>query len=176
MKTIATLFLSIVAFVLTGRAADVTVLPNLAYKSGASLNDYERERCVLDLYLPTNRAFATLVCFHGGGLTGGNKDGCRALGRMFVQEGIALAAANYRLSPRVKSVSPTLIIMGDHDWPARVEENQYFVALQKVAGNKNIRFLQIPDRTHGSIAGKIPEPNDPAREAMLKFIRSNGRE
>jgi acetyl esterase/lipase len=277
MKTIVTLFLSVFAFVFTSRSAEVTILLNLAYKSGGDLSAYERERCVLDLYLPTNRAFATLVWFHGGGLTGGNKDGCRALGRMFAQEGIALAAANYRLSPKVKfpayiedaaaavawacahipehggdvkkvfvgghsaggyltsmlgmnpaylakhgldrsamagllpvsgqmmthftvraerglatnsitaddaapifytrvDFPPTLIIMGDHDWPARVEENQYFVALQKVAGNRNIRSLQILHRTHGSIAGKIPEPNDPAREAMLKFIRSNGRE
>ena len=68
-------------------------------------------------------------------------------------------------------VPPMLIIMGDHDWPARVEENQYFVAVEKVAGNKHIAFLQIPDRNHGSIVGEIPKPNDPAREAMLKFIR-----
>ena len=35
---------------------------------------YIKERCVLDIYYPTNQKnFATIVWFHGGGLTGGNK-------------------------------------------------------------------------------------------------------
>lgn len=34
-----------------------------------------RERCVLDVYYPLNtKGFVTLVWFHGGGLTGGNKE------------------------------------------------------------------------------------------------------
>ena len=35
---------------------------------------YINERCVLDLYLPEDvKRFPTVVWFHGGGLTGGNK-------------------------------------------------------------------------------------------------------
>jgi hypothetical protein len=30
----------------------------------------------------------------------------------------------------------------------------------------------IADRTHGSIAGKIAEPGDPAREAILSFTKT----
>ena len=33
-------------------AQDIEVRENLAYKSGSGLTDYERERCLLDLYLP----------------------------------------------------------------------------------------------------------------------------
>jgi carboxylesterase type B len=35
-------------------------------------DNYISERCVLDIYYPTNKKdFATIVWFHGGGLTGG---------------------------------------------------------------------------------------------------------
>ena len=35
---------------------------------------YINERCVLDIYLPKNvKDFATVIWFHGGGITGGEK-------------------------------------------------------------------------------------------------------
>jgi acetyl esterase/lipase len=59
-----------------------------------------RERCRLDVYLPEGtNGFATVVWFHGGGLTGGN----RAIPKELQEKGIAVVAANYRLSPKVKS-------------------------------------------------------------------------
>ena len=64
------LSLCVLALVLGSRAADITILTKVAYKTGETLTDYERERCVLDLYLPTNSAFPSFVWFHGGGLTG----------------------------------------------------------------------------------------------------------
>lgn len=67
-------------------------------------NTYIKERCVLDLYYPTNqKAFATVVWFHGGGLTSGNKEIPRAL----TKQGIAVVGVNYRLYPKVKA--PTYI-------------------------------------------------------------------
>ena len=73
---------------------------DIAYREGNALTDYTRERCRLDVYYPggTN-GYATVVWFHGGGLTGGAKsvpDGLK-------EKGIAVVAANYRLSPRAKS-------------------------------------------------------------------------
>jgi len=63
-------------------------------------DDYINERCVLDIYFPKNtRGFATVVWFHGGGLTGGNKEIPVAL----TNKGIGIVAVNYRLSPMVKS-------------------------------------------------------------------------
>lgn len=55
---------------------------------------YRAERCKLDLYLPGRPGFATVVWFHGGGLTGGNK----YLPRELLESGLAVAAPNYRLS------------------------------------------------------------------------------
>jgi acetyl esterase/lipase len=73
---------------------------DVPYKTGAGLSEYEQERCRLDVYTPSNGSdFATVVWFHGGGLTGGNKSIPEGLKR----QGIAVVAANYRLSPKVKS-------------------------------------------------------------------------
>ncbi len=70
---------------------------------GDSINKsdaYINERCVLDLYYPAKeKNFATVVWFHGGGLTGGSKELPKAL----MQQGIAVIGVNYRLSPKVKS-------------------------------------------------------------------------
>lgn len=61
---------------------------------------YIKERCVLDLYYPTNiKNFPTIVWFHGGGLTGGEKEIPDAL----KEKGFAVVGVNYRLSPKVKA-------------------------------------------------------------------------
>lgn len=62
-------------------------------------DNYISERCVLDIYYPTNsKGFPTVVWFHGGGLTGGKKEIPAAL----KEKGIGIVAVNYRLSPKVK--------------------------------------------------------------------------
>jgi acetyl esterase/lipase len=252
----------------------IVVIKNLPYKPGDAVSPYEKERCKLDVYLPkSGKGFATLVWFHGGGLKGGNKDGATKMARSLAESGLAVVAANYRLSPKARypaylqdaaaavtwtkahiaehggnpkrifvsghsaggyltlmlgldprylhdsgteaselagyipisgqtmthytvreergigqftiiadEAAPVhyarkytpmfLVLYADHDVPARAEENAYFVAIMKAAGNSQISGLQIADRTHGSIAGKISEPGDPAREAILEFINS----
>jgi acetyl esterase/lipase len=55
---------------------------------------------VLDLYYPKNiKDYPTIVWFHGGGLTGGNKFIPDAL----KEKGVAVVAVNYRLYPKVKA-------------------------------------------------------------------------
>lgn len=68
---------------------------------------------------------------------------------------------------------PFLVLYADHDMAARAEENVYFVSVMQAAGNKNVTGQLIDDRTHGSIAGKIVNEGDPARTAILEFIRAN---
>ncbi|MFC4723206.1 alpha/beta hydrolase [Geojedonia litorea] len=63
-------------------------------------DQYINERCVLDIYYPKHvKGFSTVVWFHGGGLTGGNKEIPQAL----KEKNIAVIAVNYRLYPKVKS-------------------------------------------------------------------------
>jgi len=74
--------------------------PNLLYRSGTALTDYMQERCRLDVYHPlATNGFATVVWFHGGGLTGGSRE----IPHELQGKGIAVVAVNYRLSPKVKA-------------------------------------------------------------------------
>jgi acetyl esterase/lipase len=73
-------------------------ISDIPYRKGG--DEYMRERCRLDIYYPTNiRQFPTVVWFHGGGLTGGE----RSIPSALKGHGIAVIAVNYRLSPKVKS-------------------------------------------------------------------------
>jgi acetyl esterase/lipase len=65
---------------------------------------------------------------------------------------------------------PTLILMGDDDWPGRLEECQYFVKLLKVLKHPDAELRVIPGRNHNSIAEKAAEAGDPAMGAVLRFI------
>ncbi|WP_186756599.1 alpha/beta hydrolase [Echinicola salinicaeni] len=61
---------------------------------------YINDRCVLDIYYPIGKqGFATVVWFHGGGLTGGEKEIPQAL----KEKGIAVIGVNYRLYPKIKA-------------------------------------------------------------------------
>lgn len=80
----------------------LTIVRDVAYKSGEGLTSYEIERCKLDLYLPEGgEDFATLLWFHGGGITEGSKSDPMTVGiaKWFARHGVAVALANYRLSP-----------------------------------------------------------------------------
>lgn len=69
------------------------------YEMNANSDSYTQERCKLDVYYPVNKKnFATVVWFHGGGLTGGEKEIPEAL----KQQGMAVIGVGYRLSPRAK--------------------------------------------------------------------------
>jgi len=259
--------------------SEVEIIKNIPYRSGANLSDYERERCLLDLYLPKPRTRCpAIVWFHGGGMTGGSKDDGSTIvvAKRFARAGIAVATVNYRLYPKakypafiddaaastawvIKHISeyggnpdsvfiaghsaggyltgilgmdpkylekygfstsklagmipvsgqafthyvirqqhgvpnpklntvcddaapcyhvrkdspPILIIMGDHDWPARAQENRFFEAMLKIAGHPDVEFRQFANRDHGSIIGKIPEPNDPVAEVIIDFVHKH---
>ncbi len=73
---------------------------NISYRSGDNLDEYQKERCKLDVYFPEkSENFTTVVWFHGGGLTGGQKSVPARLKNME----IAVVAVNYRLSPKAQS-------------------------------------------------------------------------
>lgn len=57
------------------------------------------EMCRLDFYYPADRKnFATIVWFHGGGLTGGKRD----IPKQLKEQDLAVVGVDYRLSPKVK--------------------------------------------------------------------------
>jgi acetyl esterase/lipase len=74
--------------------SDISYVP----EEQTEVTEYQQERCRLDVYYPENQTgFATVVWFHGGGLTGGN----RSIPAGLKGQGMAVVAVNYRLYPKV---------------------------------------------------------------------------
>jgi len=98
MRRLALLLLfSVTAFVALAQITYKTE-SNISYRTG-NLDDYQKERCKLDVYYPENLdSFTTVVWFHGGGLTGGEK----SIPERLKNQKIAIVAVNYRLGPKVK--------------------------------------------------------------------------
>lgn len=99
-----TTLLLVSGFVLLAQAPKYGTKLNIPYYSDAirNSNEYIKERCVLDVYYPENaKAVATVIWFHGGGLTGGSKEIPEAL----KQKNICVVGVNYRLSPKVAAPS-----------------------------------------------------------------------
>ena len=65
--------------------------------SDVAADGYRQARCKLDLYYPEGKpGFATVIWFHGGGLT----DGEKSIPAMLKERGVAVAGVNYRLVPK----------------------------------------------------------------------------
>ena len=81
---------------------DPIVHANIPYYSEAVLtnaDDYQKSQCRLDVFVPVDaERLPVLIWFHGGGLTGGQKD----VPKFLKQERIVLVAVGYRLSPNAK--------------------------------------------------------------------------
>lgn len=73
---------------------------NILYRDSLTASPYMLERCRLDLYFPQGmNNFKTVIWFHGGGLTSGNK----YIPDQLRNQGFAVAAVNYRLYPQIKA-------------------------------------------------------------------------
>ncbi len=103
---------------------------NILYRTDGTPTDYMQQRCRLDVYYPADKkAFTTVVWFHGGGLTGGEK----FIPAELKEKGIAVVAAGYRLSPQAKC-------------PAYIEDAAAAVAwtfqnIEKYGGSTNRIFV-----------------------------------
>jgi acetyl esterase/lipase len=150
-------------------AGGVTVRPDQPYRGGPTLTPYERERCRLDLYLPEGaHGYATLVWFHGGSLTAGAKTDVAGLGRRLAEAGVAVAAVNYRLSPRVTFPAYVADAAAAVAWVhAHIAEhggdpNRVFVGGHSAGGyltlmvGMDARYLARDGLKLGNIAGLVP--------------------
>ena len=73
-------------------SVDIKTLPISPYGAGA-----------VDLYLPVGvSAPPVIVYFHGGGLEGGDRTSDRELYMDAAQNGVAVAAADYRVYPEAR--------------------------------------------------------------------------
>jgi acetyl esterase/lipase len=101
------------------------------YAESVSKQDtYLASQCTLDIYYPKGlKNFATIVWFHGGGLTGGKKEIPQAL----LDKGYAVIGVEYRLSPKV--TAPKYI----EDAAAAVAWT--FQHISNYGGNPNLIFI-----------------------------------
>ena len=105
---------------------NIRYYPESVYKN----DKYIDTQCTLDIYYPKNiKNFATIIWFHGGGLTAGNKEIPKAL----MEKGFAVIGVEYRLSPKV--IAPTYI----EDAAAAVA--WVFQHINNYGGNSNLIFL-----------------------------------
>ena len=92
--------LTVVASTVAAEPA-VRTMTNLAYRAADEPDAYARDRCRLDLYLPSGATgFPCLVWFHGGGLETGSRKDAERWAVSLAADGIAVAAVDYRLSPK----------------------------------------------------------------------------
>lgn len=96
------LFLIAFRFISLAQETEYQTKLNVPYYNDSTnqSDEYIKERCVLDIYYPSNtKNFATIIWFHGGGLTGGEKE----IPQSLKEKGFAVVGVNYRLSPKVKA-------------------------------------------------------------------------
>jgi len=75
---------------------------DISYIPAGETDGYRKERCKLDVYYPVEKkGFPTIVWFHGGGLEG------KHVPEMFMNQGFAVVAVNYRLSPKAQNPAYT---------------------------------------------------------------------
>lgn len=91
------------SFALSAQAQQQYVLEkNIPYYIDAinKTDPYIASQCLLDIYYPKGtKNFATIVWFHGGGITAGDKEIPAAL----MNKGYAIVGVQYRLSPKVSA-------------------------------------------------------------------------
>ena len=93
-------------------------------------NAYMQQMCVVDFYYPTDiDNFATIVWFHGGGLTGGNRE----IPEYLKNKGVAVVSVGYRLSPTVKSLECIKDAAAATAWT--------FKNIEKYGGNSSLIFV-----------------------------------
>ena len=95
-------FLLAMATIANGQAAEAdSYLTKTAIPYRTSADSSVARMCVLDVYYPVGvKDFPTVVWFHGGGLTSGKRE----IPQRLTNQGIAVVAVDYRLSPHVKVV------------------------------------------------------------------------
>ena len=128
-------------------------------------DQYMAERCMLDIYYPQFvKGFPTVVWFHGGGLTGGNK----SIPEELKGEGVAVVAVNYRLYPRIKApvyiedAAAAVAWVLNHISEFGGDPELVFVSGHSAGGyltsmvGLDKRWLQAHDIDANQIAGLIP--------------------
>lgn len=126
MKTYMLILISFLFIATASNAQSTSYLEDSDVLYTVRSDQYSQERCRLDLHLPKDtKDFVTVIWFHGGGLTGGEKDIPKGL----KNKGIGVISASYRFAPQA-SVEEIL-----RDASAAVKWT--YAHIEEYGGNKN---------------------------------------
>lgn len=131
-KFFAFLFLLFISSQIFAQNKDYQIVNNIHYYDETTNKSdfYINERCVLDIYIPKNvKNFSTVIWFHGGGLTGGNKK----IPKYLQEKGIAVIGVNYRLSPKVNAAKAINDAAAATAW--------VFKNIKNYGGSENLIFI-----------------------------------
>lgn len=125
-------FLLILSFFCANAQQQYITKNNIQYYADSinQKDNYLSTQCMLDLYYPKDaKNFSTIIWFHGGSLTGGNKQIPKAL----MDKGYGIIGVEYRLSPKATA-------------PAYIEDAAAAVAwtfnnIEKYGGSSNLIFV-----------------------------------
>lgn len=101
-QNILYLFIALLPLIGFGQNTSYNLAENLYYypENTQNITDYQRKMAVLDVYYPEmEEDVPVIIWFHGGGLTGGEKEIPEAL----KNQGYAIVGVQYRLAPKVKA-------------------------------------------------------------------------
>jgi hypothetical protein len=123
------IFLFIIISVQFKAQTNYELINNISYNEFKG-DEYITEKCKLDIYYPKDvKAFKTVVWFHGGGLTGGEKE----IPERLKNNGFAIVGVGYRLSPKVKAE----VCIDD----AALAVSWVYKNISKYGGNSNKIYL-----------------------------------
>ncbi len=185
MKTLRLLILAwlIIASASANDAPAILSKQAIPYHPAETNLEDPEKRCRLDLKLPAaSKGFPTLVWFHGGGLTGGNRDFPQ-----FEGEGVGLVSAGYRLSPQVKcpvfiedaaaAVAWTIRNIGEYGGDPR----KVFIGGHSAGGylalmvGMDPKWLQPHGLAPSSLAGLLPVSAQVTTHFHVKELRGDKR-
>ncbi|WP_037317865.1 alpha/beta hydrolase [Salegentibacter sp. Hel_I_6] len=128
-------------------------------------SDYQKEMCLLDIHYPDSGEKAPVIIrFHGGGLTGGEKE----IPKQLTKNGYCVVGVGYRLSPLVNAETSIRDAAGAIAWIIRNidkyngDPKNIFVSGHSAGGYlalmsvMNRAYLKEYDLDANQIAGLIP--------------------
>lgn len=163
------------------RSAEETNLSYLEDDAITTADEYRLSQCRLDLRVPDNNpGYATIIWFHGGGLTGGK--------RFFPQikdDGIGLVAVSYRLSPAARHPAYLEDAAAAAAWTIRHiaerggDPKKIFVAGHSAGGylaamiGMDPRWLAAQGISNRDLAGIIPVSAQVTTHFLVKKLRGD---
>lgn len=164
LKKVLFCFLIFLSISTVGQETDYKETLDIAYYETENATDYQDKMCKLDIHYPRQGNAPVIIWFHGGGLTGGQKE----IPEDLKKQGYCIVGVGYRLSPKVQAEVSVEDAAASVAWVLKNIEKyngnpeKVFVSGHSAGGYlalmsvMNKSFLAQHDLDANDIAGLIP--------------------